>query len=486
MTEGRILVSGAVPDGRFTGNDRGAFAQLARKMGPAIAHAVDELHVTALLESRGVTDAEAQQAYGYRDVFALAEALYHRRPPPGDETRVDLPVLKPLKPRWHRDFRTLVHGPLYMLPSTVYPAVIIGLGSSTVFRVLALTTALGWIWGMGVSATAYQLLGQGMERSAGRAIRSLSLLGIVVALLCGAAFAVTGTGGTGLILYVVAQVAFQLMSGILIFHGKELRLALTLLPAFLMGLVLVVSGYAGQWVKPTLVTGGACVVLLTVTALVTSMRAPARPNSRQQVAFAKTFAGVSPSMCYAALCALYFLNTESRFLTAGGELAIAGLPLILGMGVLEWRATRFTEKARGMFARLASPAEFRRAAWRLLLAELANCLIGLGGLCIAFVLILMRFNLLSGPEAQLADAYVLLGGVFFLGFIMARHQQFSRLLGIMVPVVLAEVLLVGYASQEQVNATQGQIEIFLACTAILLLAQVVALRVSFRRVHRYY
>ena len=349
MTERSILVSREVSSGQLPGMRPDPFEQLSRKMAPAVLHAVDELHVAALLESRGVTDPVARETYGHRDVFTLAEAMYRRRPIAGEAIRTEvLPTAK----RSRKDLRTLAHGPLYMLPSTVYPAVIIALGSTAVFRVLAFTTALGWVWGMGVSVTAYQLVGQGMERSAGRAIRLLSLLGLTIALLSGTVFAATGPGGPGLAVFVVAQMSFQLMSGVLVFHGKELRLALTMLPAFLMGLLFLVSGFAEKLVLPTLVTGGLCIVLLTVTALVTSMRAPVQPDSRRQVAFAKTFAGVSPSICYAALCALYFLNTEARFLTGAGALAIAGLPLILGMGALEWRAGRFTEKAQGLFQSL--------------------------------------------------------------------------------------------------------------------------------------
>jgi hypothetical protein len=477
MTDGSILVGGQVPDAQLPEINTGSFEQLSRKMAPDVVNAVDELHVAALLESRGVTDSVAWQTYGHRDVFLLAEELYRRRPVGGDKTASDAP---PVANRRSKTLWMLAHGPLYMLPSTVYPAVIIGLGSSAVFRVLAFTTALGWVWGMGVSATAYKLLGQGMERSAGRAIRWLSLLGIAIALICGTVFVATGTGGAGLVLYVVAQVSFQLMSGMLIFYGKELRLALTMLPAFLAGLVLLISDYAQKFVLPTLVTAGLCIILLAVTALVTSMRVPAQPDSRLQVAFGRTFAGVSPSMCYAALCALYFLDTESRFLTSGGELAIAGMPLILGMGALEWRAYRFTEKVQMLFSHVTSLADFRSTAWRLLLAELTNCLMIIGGLCIIFILIMLRFNLLTGQESQLADAYVLLGGVFFLGFVMARHRQFAWLLGIMLPVVLADVLLVGHYDP------QGQVDIFLACTAILLLFQIVTLRISFRHIQRYH
>lgn len=450
--------------------------ELAWKMVPTVGQAVDELHVAALLESTGVTDSVAREIYGHRDVFTLAEAVYRRRPVAGAEASGDgLP--RPARSR--EKLRALTHGPLYMLPSTVYPAVFIALGSSTVFRVLVFTTALGWVWGMGTSAVAYQLLGQRMERSASRAIRLLSLAGLAIALLAGSMFAAIERSGAGVAVFAVAQMSFQLMSSVLVFHGKELRLALTMLPAFLVGLVFLVSGSPKGLVLPTLATGGLCIVLLTVTALVTSMRAPVQPDTRHEVAFARTFAGAGPSVCYAALCALYFLDTEARFLTGERDLAIAAVPLILSMGALEWRAHRFTEKAGELFSRSATPAEFQRAAWRLLLAELTNCLAILGGLGIAFLLVMTKFGLLSGQGSLLTDAYVLLGGVFFLGFVMARHQQFARLLGIMLPVVLAEVLLVGR------YAAQGQIHIFLLSTVILLLLQVVTLRASFQRVQRY-
>ena len=133
----------------------------------------------------------------------------------------------------------------------------------------------------------------------------------MIALFSGSRIRRDGPAEPGLALFVVAQMSFQLMSGVLVFHGKELRLALTMLPAF-FGLVFLVSGFAEKLVLPTLVTGGLCIVLLTVTALVTSMRAPVQPDSRRQVAFAKTFVGASPSVCYAALCALLLPKHRKR------------------------------------------------------------------------------------------------------------------------------------------------------------------------------
>jgi hypothetical protein len=464
VTERPLLAGGQLAGGQST------------RTLPEIAGAVDELHVAAVLESMGVTDPVAQDTYGHDDVFALADVVYRQLPTVADlATSDDLPS----PPRSQGALRVLTHGPLYMLPSMVYPALLIALGPSAMFRGLVFTTALGWVWGMGMSVVAYQLVGQGMERSAGRALRLLGLTGLAIALLSGTLLAVTGPGGAGLVAFAVAQMSFQLMSGVLVFYGKELRLAVTMLPTSVAGIVFLVSGDAAALVVPTLVVGGLSIVMLAVTTWVTSTRAPVRPDARHPVAPARTFAGAVPSMCYAALCAVYFLNTDARFLIGQVDLAIAAVPLILGMGALEWRAHRFTERAGELFGRTAMSSEFRRAAWRLLLAELTNCLVILGSLGAVFLVALGEFGLLSFRGAMLADAYVLLGGAFFLGFVMARHQQLALLLGIMSPLVVAEVLMAGRF------APHGQVPIFLLSTAILLLLQTVTLRASFRRAYLY-
>ena len=379
----------------------------------------------------------------------------------------------PSRARSRGTLRMLAHGPVYLLPTTVYPAVLIVLGASAMFRGLMFTVALGWVWGMGMSVVAYQLAGQDKMGSAGRVLRVLGLVGLGVALLSGTLLAVTGPGGPGMVAFVVAQMGFQLMAGVLVFYGKELRLAVVMLPASVAGIALLVSGYARALVVPTVVAGGLSIVLLAVAAWVTSTRGPAGREAEHPVALSRTFPGAVPSVCYAALCAVFFLLTDSQFLVGERDLALAAAPLILGMGTLEWRAHRFTEKVGELFGSTAMAAEFGSAAWRLLLKELSNCLAILGGLG-AVVLVMLRVSgWLSTLGVMLAGAYMLLGGAFFLGFIMARHQQFARLLGIMSPVVLADVL------------GDGKAPIFLLTTVILLLLQIVALRVSFRRAYLY-
>jgi hypothetical protein len=454
--------------------------ELIRTVVPTIPRAVDELHVAAVLESMGVTDQAAHETYRHDNVFALADSLFQRMsamtdPAAGDD--------RAAPERSRGTLRVLTHGLLYVLPSTVYPAVLITLGTSVVIRGMVFSTTLGWVWGVGTSAVAYQLLGRGKERSAGRALRLLGLAGLVVALLSAMLLAATGPGGPGLVAFVVAQVSFQLMSGVLVFYSRELRLALTMLPASVVGIALLASRYAQALVVPTLVAGGVSIVLLVITALLTSARAPVRPDSPQKVTLWRTIRGTAPSIYYAVLCAAFLLLTDSRFLVGELDLAIAALPLILGMGMLEWRAHRFTDQVGELWGRATVCAEFERGAWRLLLTELTNCLAVLTVLGTTLLVILREFGELSVRGAMLIDAHVLLGGAFFLGFVLARHQQFGRLLWIMSLVVAADVLTVPFAAGRL--APDGEVPIFLLCTAILLILQLITLRVSFRRIYYY-
>ncbi|NEC81162.1 hypothetical protein G3I38_18495, partial [Streptomyces sp. SID7958] len=84
--------------------------------------AADELQIATLLERRGLTDEEATARYG-RDVFALSRELFRRLPP----RPVQEPPPGTTTPR-SRAARLLSHGPLYAVPSLVYPAVLVALG----------------------------------------------------------------------------------------------------------------------------------------------------------------------------------------------------------------------------------------------------------------------------------------------------------------------------------------------------------------------
>jgi hypothetical protein len=476
VTERPLVIRTQLLSGPWTRTRPDPADELVRRVASMIAGSVDELHVAAVLESMGITDQVAQDSYGVDDVFALAD-LVHRRLPgvaDGAVTEIfDMPA------RSRRVLRVVTHGLLYIMPSAVYPAVLIMLGAPAMIRGLVFTTALGWVWGTGMSAVGYQLVGEGKERAAGRALRRLGLLGLAVAALAGLLLASTGPGGRGIVAFAVAQMSFQLMSSVLVLYGKELWVALTMLPGFVCGIALLASGYSRALVAPTLVAGGLSVTLLTVSAMITSARAPALPDAKQRIPLSRWLQGTAPSVCYAALCAVFMLFTDSHFVVGRFDLAIAVVPLILGMGTLEWRAHTYTERVSELFRGSAMSGEFGRTAWQLLLAELTNCLASLGILADLLLLMLHEFWSLTTESVMLVDAHVLLGGAFFLGFVLARHQQFGRLLVIMSAVVAANVAVVRWLAPHQ------EVPVFLLSTAVLLLLQLAALRASFRRVRHY-
>jgi hypothetical protein len=455
-------------------------AGLIQTITPTVPRPVDELHVAAVLESTGVTDGAALGTYRQDNVFVLADAVYQRLSASAGPAGDDQPTAGEKAPG---TVRLLAHGLLYVLPSTLYPAVLAALGSAAMIRGMVFATTLGWVWGMGMSAVAYQLAGQGKDRSAGRALRLLGPAGLVAGLGAAVLLAVTGPGGAGMVAFVVAQMGFQLMSGVLVYYGHELRIAVTMLPATVMGIVFLASHSARTLTGPALAAGGFSVLLLAVTAWISSKRAPARSESASRTTAQSLLAGVAPSVGYALLCAAFLLVTDSQFFLREIDLAIAALPLILGMGALEWRAHRFTAKVAKLWDRVRVCEEFGRHAWWLLLGELGTCLTVLTALGAVLVILLRDDGALSARGAMLIDAHVLLGGVFFLGFILTRYQQSGRLLIIMAAAVAADLILLPWAGGRW--APDGAVPIFLFCAATTLVAQLVALRISFRRAYLY-
>jgi hypothetical protein len=131
----------------------------------------------------------------------------------------------------------------------------------------------------------------------------------------------------------------------------------------------------------------------------------------------------------------------------------------------------------------ALPDQFRRDIWRVLLGELRFCVLVLGGLGLALLLVLARFGALSFEGALLIDAHLVLGGAYFTGFVLANLQRFGPLLVITASVLSVYVPLTVLVGPRL--APYGEIPIFLACAGLLLLLLLIALRRSVGQVHRY-
>jgi hypothetical protein len=454
--------------------------ELVATVESAMPAAVDELHVAAALESRGISDQTAREKYGRDDVFALATAVYRDLPEKAANAERRPVEQKPL-----HALRMVAHGPLYALPSAVYPAVFTTLGAVAIVRGMLFATALGWVWGMGMSAVAYQLRGQGRERAAASAMRLLGVAGLGLALVGVGVLVLLGWGGPGMAAFVVAQMAFQLCSGVLVFYRKELWLAALMAPAFVTGVVHITSGYAVALVVPTLVAGAVSALLIAGAAWWASVRgaAGAEPDPPGGVVWSRSVRGAMPSICYAVLGAWFLLFTDSRFIIGQFDLAIAVAPLVVGMGTVEWRAHRFRDQAVELLHRDATPMDFRRDVGRLVLRELMLCLLVLGGLAALLLTTLSALGMLSGDGAVLAEAHVVLGGAFFLGFVLARHEQFTSVLWIFAAVVVGNVIAVEFLAPHL--GSSGLVQVFLLSTSTLLVLLLARLRVTAVHVYHY-
>jgi hypothetical protein len=426
-------------------------------VAPLLTSPVDELHVAALMESRGVTDRLVRERYGHDDVFALATTLVPaltrpvgEKPPPVERA-----------PAW----RALVHGPLYLAPSLVIPALLSEGEPAQVLFALVSATVIGWLWGMATSVVAYQLRGQEKEASAAWAVQVMTAAGLLITVITATTLAVVGLLGATTAAAMWFQTAFQLGAGVLVFYRRELVLALAVLPGIFAGAVYLATGTSAALVGPTLVAGAVAALLTIGTAWYAAhraMRTPDRPGSAIRIRRART---IGPPVAYAAVGAVLLLFTDVHFFGAGPALALAAAPLVLGMGVVEWRTERFVEVAAELLSRTGDVAPFRDRLWASLRRELAIVLAVLFALAAMLVAWLKSAELATAQGAVLTGAHVALGAVFFLCFVLSRHAHFPWIVGGMAAVVLAYVGAV-FASGNRPDAV---VQLFLATATTLVL-----------------
>ena len=441
-----------------TGSPAMILDELVERIAGLLPDPVDELQVAALLESQGVTDQIAVDRYGRADVFALAREVFERLPRASVETPAD---------SGRTTWLHAVRGPLYLAPTTVFPAVAAVLGGPAAVRAMVVATAVSWVWGSGTSAVAHQLLGHGAGATAGRTLRLLGAAGVVVTVA--AAIPVLGWSAA---LFVLALASLQLAIGVLLFHRKEIVLAAAVVPAGAGGVLHLASGA----VEVVLVLGGAT-VLLAVGGAWYSGRGGKDPGGTRMPAARTLLSAAVPSVVYAAVCAALLLHTNARYVLDALDLALAAAPLVLGMGVVEWRAHRFFELASDELHRCALPRDFRAAIWRGLLKELGVCLVALGSAALVLLLALRWTGVLTSSGALLIDGHVLLGGAFFLGFVLVRTGG-----AVLAPLIVSGVLLGNVAAT---GLSADPAPVFLLTGAALSVFLLVALHRSVGQVRHY-
>lgn len=455
-------------------------AALAERVQPMCREAVDALQVAAVLESDGLTDRAAVEEYGYPDVFALAEEIFSRLP----QRRADQ-VTERRRDR-SRAARELSHGVLYVLPSAAFPAAYALLGLRGLIAGMVFATALGWVWSMGATVLAYRLIGAGHLKQTARVLRYGVLLGLVAGALGGLGLTAVMAVPRGVVALVTAQLGYQLASGVLLFYRRERVLLLVMLPTAVAGAGFLAYGQPDA--MTTVGIGLGSVTAAVVCALWCTRRAPVLtgdlapatpPPHLPPPAMLRELAAVLPIVAYAALCAAYLLFADARYVNAGLDLALAVTPLVVGMGALEWRARRFAESAVALTRRCRYPADFVRRIWRLFGGGIGAVIGILALLTAAMMAMLAQADLFSQRSLVLAAGHVLLGGAYFIGFILINHGRLPALLAVTAAVLAGHVL----ASVAGLPYSHGAI--FLVSSAALLTLLLAALSTSLGEVRRY-
>ncbi|MEU4700136.1 hypothetical protein [Nonomuraea dietziae] len=378
--------------------------ELVEQLRPRLARAVEPLQVAAALESEGLNDKLARERYGHADVFSLAETVYARLvraepAPPAEDGR-------------DTTWRSLVHGPLYAMPAALLPAVTALVGVESLMPGLVVTTGIGWVLGSVLSRLAYGLTGLGAPASAAMTLRRGLVLGVMVA------------GGTALlwgpasmVVLAVAQLTFQVCSGILLFHRREGLLALLMLPATVAGAGYVVVG------EPVVALVAVALGVLSIGAVACAAVLLTRHGRPERPVRGQFTADLALALVYSGLTAGFLLLAEAVYVVSRPDLAVAGAGLVLGMGVLEWRAHRFESAVRGVVRQVCYPVEFTAQGHRLLLRGLLCCLAALT--CLTVAVLAMTEVSLQG--VVMAAAHVVLGGAYFVAFLLANQGRLVEL-----------------------------------------------------------
>jgi hypothetical protein len=407
--------------------------ELVDRMRPSLVRAVDALQVAAALEADGLTDRGARVEYGFADVFALAAEVFRRLGPPADNP----PVAATADRDWRRSVRLIAHGPLYALPSAVFPAVLAALGQRSLVLGLTVAGALGWMYAGTTAFAAYKLLGAGRPRAAARVLRAATLGAPPAGAAAGfAVYGLTG-GGWGLVLLSLCQLGYQLAGTVLVFYRRESVQAAAMLPAVMAGVGYLIGG---DRIRPFALATAIAGVLVAYLAALWSTRGrgdadepPGRPVLRQQT---RGLAGVTVyGLCSAAL----LLHAEAPYLLSRLDVAVAVAPLILAMGLVEWRAEGFRGEAVALTHRSRRPRDFQRGVWLLITRETLTCLLATGVLGLVLLQVLHVTGRLSAPGALMIAAHVVLGGAYYAAFLLAGFERFGWLCSSMVAVLAVHI-----------------------------------------------
>lgn len=449
--------------------ETGGLAELKSELRDRLEEAVDRFHVAAILESEGINDRVAHRRFGFRDVFALAEALYLDVP-----IQVHREITAKRESSWIA-LTTILRGLLYALPGVLYFAAGGILATTSTLYVIAPALVFAWAWNQAIAYLSYTLMGRReVERArlfarwavaGGTGLTAVGSVGVSLAL----------TGEIWPAAIAVAQTVYLLSSATLLLFRRDDRLAISLIP----GMLIAVPFIAGMSIPGVVVMIGLAVTVVLVAFSAWEVTDHERPDGGVGLHRRDYLASVPYLMLgyfWATLLAVSTLAVSSEG-QVSARVGLAIVPLVLSMGFAEWLTYGYLRQSKRILSATYDTSEFALAVWRLF----QKSFLLYAGVLVSLSLIVWVIGVTQGAVAikdiLMLAAYESIGGAFFVGLILVALGQ--------VDVVLAQsamattIAILGLAGA--VPGAPGPVVVYLVACFSLSLGLLVAARRLLKR-----
>ncbi len=324
---------------------------------PAVAAvcsaAVDQLEIAAALEAAGMSHHVVSEEIGHPDVFALAAELWATVP--FQEVKLSESSC------WRRgNASDLGRGALYVAPALLIHAISRATHVHIAWWALPLAMTWGWAMGQLTAFGGYSMRARNDRRGEARALSMMLMVAVLTTAGLAAAAARYLGGGADSVIVATCITSYMVANAVLVLHEEEALAALLLVPGAGVGVAVLISGHG----IPSWMAFGAVGASAGAT-FFASCRHLGRPwVDRSAVSGSELWKALEHCLhgvlCGLALCVIVLLGVEHFRLSARAALVAA--PLLVTLGLMEWRLRTFRADVETLSRDLQSIDEFASGA----------------------------------------------------------------------------------------------------------------------------
>ena len=341
-----------------------AAAMHERAAPPTVAtvcsSAVAPLEIAAALEAAGLSQQAVQETTGHDDVFRLAEQLW--RTVPYVEANVESP------PCWRRgNIGDLGRGALYAAPALIIQGYSTAADVRFRWWTLPLAMTLGWAMGQLTAFGGYSMRARNDARGESRVTTLVFVLAIAVTAACAWGAQRAFGGDARSVVCATAITVYMVASSLLLLHEEQRLGALLLAPAAVASVAVLLDVPLGGSVAIS------AIIASGVGTLVAAGRHLGLPfvgrssvhRSDLSLAAQHLMHGL---MCGLALSSILLIGTHISDFSS--HAAVTSVPLLLTLGVMEWRLRTFRADVETLARTLVAIDDFAGRAVRIFLRGL--------------------------------------------------------------------------------------------------------------------